>query len=298
MRTKSKSKFLGSVLSIIAVILCFGFLLTGCGGNKGDNPTTTTISLSEAKTIIVNALEIEEPQTQVLTYTLNEQAENGNRDIFEKLGLFTYSEKAVAIEYETGQDLSNQFTQISGQYSYKNSEYVKYLASLGDSELFYLTNGIRYYNDGSTTQTVQSTFIDEYNIILCNAFNNELFDNAYQQDVEKETLSSGYTLTLNADYKKFVSSLYGEDYSSYDSLIPAELKDWSKVSIIITFDNNDQITKAVLNINSISPYQTSVNSEMHYVKVSGVITVEKYAGEITEPQWVTDYLAEQSQAQE
>lgn len=70
MRTKSKNKFLGSILSIVTVILCFGFLLTGCGGNKD---AVSTISLSEAKTIIVNALEIDEPQTQVLAYALNEQ---------------------------------------------------------------------------------------------------------------------------------------------------------------------------------------------------------------------------------
>ena len=50
MRTKSKNKFLAGILSIFAIILCFGFLLTGCGDssnndNTGDDDTSANTTL-------------------------------------------------------------------------------------------------------------------------------------------------------------------------------------------------------------------------------------------------------------
>ena len=57
---KTKNKFWGRVLSMVAIILCFGFLLTGCGDDKNssnntsDDDTsanTSIISLVDAKNI-------------------------------------------------------------------------------------------------------------------------------------------------------------------------------------------------------------------------------------------------------
>ena len=72
-------------MALLLVVGCFAFV----GYHKEDNPpeNQTTITLAEAKTTIVNALKIDEPQAQAMamTYALaNEQ--QGNRDIFIKFG--------------------------------------------------------------------------------------------------------------------------------------------------------------------------------------------------------------------
>ena len=318
MRTKSKNKFLGSILSMVAVILCFGFLLTGCGGNKD---TVSTISLSEAKTIIVNALEIEEPQTQVLTYALNEQTENGNRDLLEKLGKFSVLTTENAFNYQTNDEVLNQ--SFNGNFVYSNSFFTQYLVEMNimqDTDNSqgtikeYLSNNNVYikYNDGETiSQTAEdtrgfgyaNTMGQAYIAQLDALFTDKAFDMVYQDVVTRESTENGYNLTLKLDIKGFtrlqtINSMTDDEFAQYwtqyEQLInsmPQDLKDYTDISVVVAFDQNDDIISVEMNskIGSMS----SINESVSYYKQNAILKITKYDGEITEPQWVTDYLAEQ-----
>ena len=73
--------------------------------------------------------------------------------------------------------------------------------------------------------------------------------------------------------------------------MPQDLKDYTDISVVVAFDQNDDIISVEMNskIGSMS----SINESVSYYKQNAILKITKYDGEITEPQWVTDYLAEQ-----
>lgn len=112
---------------LVAIMLCCGFFLAGCkdGNEKDDedtNPGTqssTTISLSEAKTIIVNALALDEDSSSA--------EQQGNRDLFEKFGMVQLNLQSGAQDYTTGEMDSQD--ELVAYYEYSNNSIQKYNAS-------------------------------------------------------------------------------------------------------------------------------------------------------------------------
>lgn len=299
MRTKSKNKFLGSILSIVAVILCFGFLLTGCGGNKD---TVSTISLSEAKTIIVNALEIDEPQTQLMTLA----EEQSNRDVFVKFGKSKVSLNGRADMGENSQDTMQTIIvdKNGGNWNKYVLEDKLMYAGLGEMTTLEYFDGeyvfTSYNGNISVTEPSSSVvgILQNYSaqlLIFDKMFSDVAFETLYKNEVEKRNNDNGFSLTINIDTYEFwiflMKQLAGDNYqeiiNSISETLVNKLKNEATTQLVVNFDNNEDMQNLTLSMTSFSQYDDTI------IPTTQTITAEEYTGEITEPQWVTDYLAEQ-----
>ena len=299
MRTKSKNKFLGSILSIVAVILCFGFLLTGCGGNKD---TVSTISLSEAKTIIVNALEIDEPQTQLMTLA----EEQSNRDVFVKFGKSKVSLNGRADMGENSQDTMQTIIvdKNGGNWNKYVLEDKLMYDGLGEMTTLEYFDGeyvfTNYNGNISVTEPSSSVvgILQNYSaqlLIFDKMFSDVAFETLYKNEVEKRNYDNGFSLTINIDTYEFwiflMQQLAGDNYqeiiNSISETLVNKLKNEATTQLVVNFDNNEDMQNLTLSMTSFSQYDDTI------IPTTQTITAEEYTGEITEPQWVTDYLAEQ-----
>lgn len=299
MRTKSKNKFLGSILSIVAVILCFGFLLTGCGGNKD---TVSTISLSEAKTIIVNALEIDEPQTQLMTLA----EEQSNRDVFVKFGKSKVSLNGRADMGENSQDTMQTIIvdKNGGNWNKYVLEDKLMYAGLGEMTTLEYFDGeyvfTNYNGNISVTEPSSSVvgILQNYSaqlLIFDKMFSDVAFETLYKNEVEKRNNDNGFSLTINIDTYEFwiflMKQLAGDNYqeiiNSISETLVNKLKNEATTQLVVNFDNNEDMQNLTLSMTSFSQSDDTI------IPTTQTITAEEYTGEITEPQWVTDYLAEQ-----
>ena len=299
MRTKSKNKFLGSILSIVAVILCFGFLLTGCGGNKD---TVSTISLSEAKTIIVNALEIDEPQTQLMTLA----EEQSNRDVFVKFGKSKVSLNGRADMGENSQDTMQTIIvdKNGGNWNKYVLEDKLMYSGLGEMTTLEYFDGeyvfTNYNGNISVTEPSSSVvgILQNYSaqlLIFDKMFSDVAFETLYKNEVEKRNYDNGFSLTINIDTYEFwiflMQQLAGDNYqeiiNSISETLVNKLKNEATTQLVVNFDNNEDMQNLTLSMTSFSQYDDTI------IPTTQTITAEEYTGEITEPQWVTDYLAEQ-----
>lgn len=307
---------------LVAIMLCCGFFLAGCkdGNEKDDedtNPGTqssTTISLSEAKTIIVNALALDEDSSSA--------EQQGNRDLFEKFGMVQLNLQSGAQDYTTGEMDSQD--ELVAYYEYSNNSIQKYNASgssisaeYGETAyqeyspdyitMYRDTNGTITEMPVSTDESLEGEYADSEDMavedLINQMFRDEAFEKVYEENVVKNSVDNGFTLTLSSDYKGFIrlSSLDLPD-DEFDMIwglmsifivgIPQELKDAEKFEISINFDENEQITSLEFSlVYGIMDEFSSESEVASYSKNSMNITISKYAGEITEPQWVTDYLA-------
>ena len=299
MRTKSKNKFLGSILSIVAVILCFGFLLTGCGGNKD---AVSTISLSEAKTIIVNALEIDEPQAQLMTLA----EEQSNRDAFVKFGKSKVSLNGKADMGENSQDTMQTIIvdKNGGNWNKYVLEDKLIYAGLGEMTTLEYFDGeyvfTNYNGNISVTEPSSSVvgILQNYSaqlLIFDKMFSDVAFETLYKNEVEKRNCDNGFSLTINIDTYEFwiflMQQLTGDNYqeiiNSISETLLNKLKNEATTQLVVNFDNNEDMQNLTLSMTSFSQSDDTI------IPTTQTITAEEYTGEITEPQWVTDYLAEQ-----
>ena len=331
MRTKSKSKFLAGILSIFAIILCFGFLLTGCGDssnndNTGDDDTsanTSIISLVDAKNIIINALAIDDAES---TPTLpNSQAKIDNRDIFVKFG-----KSAISLFSDIGYpgdgsvinaSASIRQAQISFLTDKTSGELDKYLiegsifdGAFGEpvysTALEYLDGEFVYSNydgvinrvdyTGNITEGVLFNYASQL-LIYETIFSDSAFDSIYQQQVEREDFEEGFSLTLDTniyeyfifmlEYNYTIMGMPNFDQSAFEEILGETMinmiKNEGSATLTITFDNNGDIVSLNMKMNMF----TQINDDI--IPNNSVVTIEKYTGDITEPQWVTEYLAQQ-----
>ena len=304
MKSKSLNKILMSVISLFVIILCFGFVLTGCGGddtNKdNDTVTTTTINLNEAKEIIINALSIE--QAQVMTFAGNE----GNRDIFEKLGKFSVNskiyqeEQLIQTENTVAEYANNSFLQLYSQQTqteYMTENTIESELYITLQQVYQLTNGV--VSASQLPEQMMQSFT-----LFNNALAEECFQSGYDEDVIKQTGQDGFSLTLNMNlfgytYYTMGSILDETNFNSYWQAfqlayeqMPQEYKDYYDFKIVFDFDNNNQITSFNMDIKYVGVYANPSGSVQYY-KVRGEMLTSKYSGEISQPQWVTDYISGQ-----
>ena len=320
MRTKSKNKFLAGILSIFAIILCFGFLLTGCGDssnndNTGDDDTsanTSIISLVDAKNIIINALAIDDAES---TPTLP----NSQRDIFVKFGksaISLFSE----IRYPGDGSVINasapvQQTQISFITDKTSGTLDKYLVdgafygAMNLTALEYLDGEFVYSNyDGvisrvDYTGSITGVLLNYASQLLIyeTLFSDSAFDNIYQQQVEREDFEEGFSLTLDtniyeyfifmAEYSYTIMGMPNFDQSAFEESLGEtminKVKNEGSATLTITFDNNSDIISLNMKMNMFM----QINDDI--IPDNTIVTIEKYTGDITEPQWVTEYIAQQ-----
>ena len=261
--------------------------------------TKTLISLAEAKEIIVKALAINDnSQTQSLsTMTLRTASANeGNRDIMEKLGRFNASCYCKRTDVETDKEIIDE--------SLENIE----MFYQGKVKIALLKDSKRYYS-GSTLYSldndnmVDETPCDDYNTQLSSVralFKDEAFDKIYDENATKETNQNGYSITLTGDLEgwiRYTWVLWGHDDSITDEEfekmiddaveqykegikdLPQETIDKCYFNLTINIDSNNNVIGAIVNVKQIS------NNQFESIS----ITLTKTNEPITEPDWVTEY---------
>ncbi len=310
-----RTKFKVSILSMLAIVFTFAFVLVGCGDSKTSGET---ISLTEAKTLIVSALATDDNPD--------------NRSIFAKFG----KTQAVA---ESSEKVHNSSVSMNAQYEYSNGTLQKVLLDFSislpvenlsttikeystDINKFY-----RYSNDENNGLIIVEQdfpnldnwtgFLDGnipvtimYLLMYESLFTDDAFENVYNS-VTKINTSSGYNIALTMNYEGFLRTtlraltatedefnlIWENGYQPQLDAMGDLINSLGTFQAILEFNNNNQIANLKL-INHISGQTTSPSDPSASFNTFEEMTISPYTGEITEPQWVTDYLAEQSQAQE
>ncbi len=306
-----RTKFKVSILSMLAIVFTFAFVLVGCGDSKTSGET---ISLTEAKTLIVSALATDDNPD--------------NRSIFAKFGKTQVEGSGIASNYNTSETLST--ATLQGQFEYSNNICTKLIFDLYSTQVegyidsqIYSPNGeiVFYQNESDVLETDKGVGVDTISnnsdigkiisgafgvnlTVIGSLFTDDNFSKFYKENTIKTTTDAGYELAFQLNLKETARFSYVgyenfEDfwdrfYTSTISPAPQEIKDLIIPKLTLMFDFNNQITglKIILTDLTLDPETNS------YLPMTASLTISKYTGEITEPQWVTDYLAEQAQTQE
>lgn len=284
----------------VAIVLCMGCLaFVGCKPTDPEDPETPpvtppsniTITLDEAKTIINNALDTTEDEdiAQTLQASQSNNGNNKNRNIFVKL-------KNVEISMNGDFDYD---TTISG-YAKRNlsGDWKKYSLESGDQVGYF--NGSEAYSKYEDNYQV-TTFEDSYFGLILQSmdciyvdllFVDIAWTNIYNNSVEKNSKQDSYTLSLDIDMAKYVDfvmaecearglpaeGLFGEgDYKQKN-------KDEGTANVVVTMDKNNKIEGLEFSI-------SSLNSDWEFITTT--ISIKGCKQEISQPQWVTDYLSNQ-----
>ena len=281
-------KKLKSILCM-ALIVC-SFILVACKSKDPDTPPqtpgSTTITLAEAKSTIVNALATNNMEVQSSFFSTS------NRNVFTKLNTVEIS---IEGKFDYGTTISGTAEKnILGnwtKYSLQSGENYGYY----DGDNAYLKNNLDYWTTtfeysyfGLILQSMDCIYID----LL---FLDDAFDSIYGDTVKKISTKDVYTLTMDIDMSKYVDyvmvqcelrdlpaeGLFGEgDYLQRN-------KDEGSVVLVINFDNDHNILGLDMVINSL--YSESGVTSLQETKIN----ITKSNQEITQPQWVTDYLENQ-----
>lgn len=314
-------KKLKSFLCLALMFIAGSMMLVACGPNNdnppADTPTTTTITLAEAKQTIVNALAIDNTQVQTLSVALaNESTDTGNRDLLEKLGKVEISMNGTA----KSNNVLTQSESIQGKYEYSNGAFKKYLMTQTDStagtfseyspnfENAYVYAGNNVVEQRITT-SIQLGYADTMGsaviLMLNGLFSDKAFEIAYEQDVTKNTTNNGYELVLKPSLKGYArvltyDSMTDSEFEEYWTqtvqpmydTFPQVLKDFAKNELTITFNTNDEIEKATMISNNGS--MMDIDGNVTYYKVESTMTISKFTGNIEAPQWYTNYISSQN----
>jgi len=302
-------KKLKSILCIIFAFILTAIVLCACGINNKENQkvgTKTMISLTEAKQLIVSALAINNNQLQ--TQSTNgmrvfaASANEGNRDIMEKLGRFSYNEYITETDIETAQEVGNTYVIAEMLYEseikkclMENNWDTKPIIDYFDSD-----NHICYtYDDekeddekiSSRTYSDEELNINRFAYVRA-LFKDEAFDSIYDDTATKEINQNGYSITLTGDLKGWIRYTYflWGDYAVTDEEIdsmynesikdlPQETIDKCYFNLTVNIDSNNDVVSAAVNVKYIQSGK--------FICMS--VTLTKTNAPIVEPDWVTEY---------
>lgn len=245
--------------------------------------------------------------------------QNDNRDIFVKFG-----KSAITLSGETGYpddgniinaSASVQQTQISLITDKKSGELDKYLCdgtfygTMNMTALEYLDGKFVYSNyDGvisrvDYTGSITGVLLNYASQLLIyeTLFSDSAFDNIYQQQVERENFEEGFSLTLDtniyeyfifmAEYSYTIMGMPNFDQSAFEESLGEtminKVKNEGSATLTVSFDNNSDIISLNMEMNMF----TQINDDI--LPNNSVVTIEKYTGEINEPQWVTEFISQQ-----
>lgn len=164
--------------------------------------TKTTISLAEAKKIIVKALAINDNfQTQSLsTMALQTASANeGNRDIFQKLGRFNANDYEYEIDINTNEKLSESRGVIKAIYQ---NGFQTFLSDYDVLFKKYVVNGDCYTKSKSRGVEHKSNVDVKGELSGYQAlFDDKAFDIIYGDTAIKEIKQNGYSITYKVMQK-------------------------------------------------------------------------------------------------
>ncbi|MCQ2382978.1 MAG: hypothetical protein MJ060_04100 [Clostridia bacterium] len=290
--------------SILCGALAFvagSVVLSACGAKTEPNETPTQqqeqqqeitvgaktiIPLSEAKAIILRALAIEDNQLQtqstrgmVLHAT---DASEGNRDILEKLGNFTFDERDYDNEINDDPMNEDGLHHFSGQATYDGHEFKTALIKEGNGQEVYYSNSesLRFFGDVATIKPEPGYGEAGNFIIYQSLFDDEAFDNIYDDTATKETNKDGYSITLTGDFEKW--SYLGS---------PLEECDVNYFNVTVNIDGNNDVINAVVSFQF--KYKETISTKEGTTTqnkiTTSTMTFTKTNKPITEPDWVTEY---------
>lgn len=265
-----------SVLGVILAVMCFGFVLAGCCGNSA------TISLSEAKEIVLNALAVDDAGSMTVS-----AADVGNRNIFTKFG-------TAKLSLESGADVG---VKLSGLATKTNDEWIEYLITDASGAQEYYDGSVAYLKNGEeySQNTIDSSFMGVYlysydSIFLNLLFIDEAWDTIYENEVKKVDVEGGYTLTMDINMSNYVDfvmaksqefGLGAEGLFGEDDVLQRN-KDEGSASLVMTFTNDNEIAKLDLAVSSLG------FNGSDYSFVDTKISVSATTEEIVEPDWVSE----------
>lgn len=270
---------------ILLILLFMSFIFVGCTEpekTEEDKYTETTITLQEAKEIIIQSL--------VMDYN------KSNRDIFN----FWANVQAIGTIHHFDAIHNANVTDITADYNikfnYQNSWYQEIIIEInnmpaGDAKE-YSPNGqdlYIYLNDlpYEKTKFSEAMLIPDGSVYVPKFTDSDFV--IYQDKVVKKGYKNNYNLILNLDmekYLEYISSLYPGDYEENVGTIPESYSalltetdnepaiEWLG-EVDIEFTNN-VISKITSNIR----FQSGVD---YYTEM--ILTYSKYDGEITTPEW-------------
>ena len=287
-------KKLKAVLCTVLLFIVCAVMCVGCGAtpeqpndNKPNNPSTPTgtresiVSLTDARRFIKMALEI-----------------NGsaNDSILEKLGNFNYnSQVELYDDKNTPEDM-----EMSGIFQYTNGNFVKYYLETtreqGSTNSRYCTNSTEYVYNGSyiheqeqiENNTAVVTIFDK---ALSDEAFNLIYDSQVKHIVNKEEISYKFKTGLKGFLQLTRLTLgqsIGEDFEQEwleieNSLTAKELKGYY-CSVTVKLDLYGRVTGAEID----SFYTMTADQKYQYKEIH---SITKTTDQITQPQWLTDYLA-------
>ncbi len=264
-------------LPIIALIAICG--LTGCQTNQ--EPTPSFISLNEAKSTIISALEIPEV-VKLCNPNFLAQSNKGNRNIFAKMSTASV---VMTGNFDEGQT-------IEGKVQRAGKDWKKFVLATENSKQYY--DGTSVYRVAGEEKTILSFDESLYGIILQSMdcmyldllFLDEAWNAIYADTVEKTPIKKGYTYTFNikmANYVEYVTDmatslglptegLFGDKGSA--SYIKNQQE--GSTDLIVTFDNSHHITKLQFEIVSFGSSPTPSRTG---------ITISQEKGAVQAPDW-------------
>lgn len=319
-------------MAFVLAIACLS--LVGCGG---DNNTTATVTLQEAKTVILNALKIDKSQTNLVASS--ETLKLDNRDLLEKFGKISINLSGSEEDYLIANPSKKQIIKQTryGTLEYSNGNFVKYSVEesrtlelnlidrepydIGTKKEYFADNKMYKYNS-SATPTITERRIENQEDINKVGYENsigsgyakflkELFSentfSCYPENISKTTINDGFYYSFDLNVKKLEYLTY-RDYirennypdvtdEEFETIWQNEYKEeyeemamdpWYSIKITINFDANKQITNVILDYNG---EIDDIGTGVYMDKTIGKVTIAKYDGQVTEPQWVTDYKA-------
>ena len=280
----------------LAIISTLGMCLVGC--NKTDNSnandtsqkqqeTNSVLTIGETKTIVLNALKVDD-NTKTLNANLNiSQSEDGNRNIFVKLGT-----AYLLIEWDYTDETFAGLLQ-------KNSlgDIIGFAFEQGTSREYYDGNDV--YNECGTSYS-KRTFEDAGFAPVFNGFDcifldllfvDDAWGTIYKTDVNKVINNNGYDLNLDIimpNYCDFVmakSTQYGLGAEGLfgDGEVLNKNKTEGSAKLKIKMDRNNNITALIFDVNTlyVSGGVDSEGTRMSNTK----LTVSKYNTPLTAPSW-------------
>ena len=287
-----------SILCGAMAFVAGSVVLSACGAktNPNENPTQqeeqqqqetavgtkTTISLAEAKKLIVSALAIDNKLSTQSTNGIRvyaADASEGNRDVYEKLGKFSINQHSCYTNPKTNEKLS-EYSSI-GIATYHNG-FQTFLMDEGDVKIYWV-NGEFFELYGNVDYSTNTEFKESFGGYQ-ELFEDEAFDIIYK-GATKETLKDGYSITLNGDLKGFINYLH-QDWNYYQELIKDYLEYLDKCyfNVTVNVDGNNDVISAVVDLVML----VSSNKNIELLKQLITFTGEPNLT-ITEPTWVTEY---------
>ena len=278
--------------------------------------TKTIISLAEAKEIIVKALAIEDNQLQTQStkgmMLHAASAEEGNRDIFEKMGRFTADELTTSISITTKEEIMKVHNNIEAVYHNQHFEtclqthsYFEYVYSgnvrnryAGNSTGYFVDNNeyvLNEYTSGDQVHCNENITADSELMGYKTLFSDETFDKVYDSNVIKENNKDGYSITLHGGFWEFymlVNFSTEEEIENLKSALvdcPEVVRDTTCFKVVVNFDSNHEIFNVIVDAICVQPYHDGLGNVIDYLSVHSSITATKTNTELKEPEWVTEY---------